>query len=604
MKKHRPMTLLARLALVAALPACLEVKEGGPIECQATADCDAGEVCEEHICWGNPPAGALAALVSPPGERRAELVSRELLALPIAGDGWLDDVHLEEAVSYKGRIETQCEPPLACDSRTLGATIIVTRRSAFKGGPGFRDVVKVEPGHDVFELAVAPTKPGEPKYIVTVVPDGRDTPGSGSGESIAQILPPMRTELAVMGSSSGNILPLGGLDLPRVTGAITGGTGDALANYRVAALGRWDLREPATEVSTVDFTNSTGIFELTLARGLVGTVEIVAKPLGTLARPELHLGSVPADRDGSNKVLVLPLGVPSTERTVEIVLDHQEASGEITRVAGARVMVTATSSTTMPASARFGAEGTTDGNGSVRVKLPNLSAFAGQWKLSVIPPASSPAAAMFERSFDPGTLTVQRLGTRLSLVGVVAGADEKVLKDVVVTARPSMRFLWSLEAGPQAFLGAIPAATATTNDKGEFVVFVDHSFDNVLPGQAGTVWGHYDLTFEPASKVFAPTWTREDIELPRDADVGSLPVGIMQLPDSAHVRGIVFDGAGARLEGAEVKLFRVQTDLSLCSETRNEPADCPIPALLMGRGAADDEGIVRLTLPRLPAALP
>ena len=56
----------------------------------------------------------------------------------------------------------------------------------------------------------------------------------------------------------------------------------------------------------------------------------------------------------------------------------------------------------------------------------------------------------------------------------------------------------------------------------------------------------------------------------------------MQLPDAAHVRGFVFDSEGARLEGAEVKLFQVQTDLTVCNETRFAPQDCPIPALLHG----------------------
>ncbi|HWU85885.1 MAG TPA: hypothetical protein VN253_01340 [Kofleriaceae bacterium] len=580
--------------VLAGAAACLEVHNPDPIECKVTADCQAGEVCEEHICWGNPPAGALAALVSPPSERSGELVSREVLALPISDDGWLDDLRLEDAVSYKGHLQTLCTPPLVCDERGLGASIIVTRRSAFKGGPGFRKVVTVAPGDEVFDIGVPATKEGEPNYIVTVIPDGRDAPGSGT--SIAQLVPPLRTELAVPASSSGNILELGGLDLPRIAGAITGGTGDALANYRVVALGRWDPKEPATEVSTVDFTGSTGGYEITLARGLVGTVELVARPSGMQLRPELHLGSIPADRDSLNKLLALPSPI-GTELPVEVVLDHKEASGEIARVAGARVAITGTAATGTNASARVIAEGITDASGAVRLKLLDGMAFTSSYKLSVIPAASSPAAALFEKAFTPQPLTVQRLGTRISLVGKVVDADGHDLRDVLVTARPSVRFLWSLEPGPQAFLGAIPAATTTTSNIGEFVVFVDHAFTNVV-SQAGTIWGHYDLTFEPAGKSIAPNWTQPDIELPRDAAVDTLPVGIIQRPDGAHVRGVVFDSAGARLQGAEVKLFRVQTDLTVCSEVRFEPQDCPIPALLMGRGASDGNGVVRLSVPR------
>ena len=70
------------------------------------------------------------------------------------------------------------------------------------------------------------------------------------------------------------------------------------------------------------------------------------------------------------------------------------------------------------------------------------------------------------------------------------------------------------------------------------------------------------------------------------------------LPDASYVRGNVFDDQGELLEGAEVKLYRVQADPGLCADVRYEPQSCPIPALLMGRGVSDDDGMVQLTLPR------
>jgi hypothetical protein len=37
---------------------------------------------------------------------------------------------------------------------------------------------------------------------------------------------------------------------------------------------------------------------------------------------------------------------------------------------------------------------------------------------------------------------------------------------------------------------------------------------------------------------------------------------------------------------------------SYCEELRNAPANCPIPAQLLGRGTSDVAGTVRVSLPR------
>jgi len=70
------------------------------------------------------------------------------------------------------------------------------------------------------------------------------------------------------------------------------------------------------------------------------------------------------------------------------------------------------------------------------------------------------------------------------------------------------------------------------------------------------------------------------------------------------VRGMVFDDENARLEDAVVKLYKVQTDFSLCQDTRFEPLSCPIPPVLLGRATSDEHGVTRLTLPRLPELAP
>jgi hypothetical protein len=588
--KLRGVTALPALLLTLLPAACLEVSSQEPPMCKTTADCDPGEVCDENVCWGNPPAGALAAVISPPSER-ADLVSREVLMLPIAGDGWIEDVHLDNAVAFKGRLQAQCELQALCDSRPLAATITIARPSVFNGGPGFHKRVEVDDG--TFEINVPATRPDDPPFTITVVPSQRDVPGLVP--SLARVLPPMQTRLPIAANVGDNVLELGEIGLPRVYGKVATLSG-GLAGYRVVALGRWAPEQPLTEVSTVAFTAPDGLYELRLARGLVGNVEIVARPYDASLRPELHLVGVDATRDSINNVLLLPSLTTGGEVAVDVIVDHKDTGGEIAPVSGARVII-ASSYAQTSGSMRLTVEGTTSDDGVVHLKLLDLTQLVQGYKLSIIPPPSSKAAALFEKPYTLQTTTSQRLETRLAVTGTVLSADGQPLKGVSVTARPSVRFLWSLDAPAQAFLGAIPAATMVTPDTGEFVLFVDHAL-TTSGGPATTVWGHYDLSFEPSMKARAPSWTWTNVELPRDDAQSTLALGDVRLPDAAYVRGLVFDDENARVEGAEVKIYQVQTDEALCQETRFEPPSCPIPPLLLGRGTSDDDGVARLTLPR------
>ncbi len=585
--------LCASLALVAA--GCLEVPPVEPPMCKVTADCDAGEVCDEGVCWGNPP-GMLAAVVSPPSAR-GDLVSRELPLLLISQDGWIDDIRFEAPVTFKGRLQPQCEAPFSCDGRPIRATVTVTRPPAFTGGPGFRDVTTVEGGE--FEIDLPPSRPGDPPFTITVLPTDREAPGTGM--SLARAIPPLQATMEIPASVSGHVFPIGGLNLPDVSGTVKTMTGVPLAGYRVVALGRWTPDQPVTEVSTVAFTNAEGEYTLKLSRNLAGFVEIVARPFNAQIAPELRLAGIAGGGDSSGNALTLPTATPGLPRTVTITVDHKETGGEVVPVAGARVIVRGRASIEEGISSMgFSAEGHTNEAGKVELQLLETGPLQMNYKLSIIPPPASKAAAMLGRPFGLAD-TSQRLATRIAITGAVMGADGKPVKDVSVTARPSLRFLWSLEPAGQAFLGEIPAPTAVTADTGEFVLFVDHSLPN--PGaQATTVWGHYDLAFEaPATTTRVPSWTVGDVELPRDDTETVRALGAVQLPDAAFVRGLVFDDEDARVEGAEVRLYRVQSNPGLCDEVRFEPpGGCTLPPLLMGRATSDDDGQVRLTLPRLP----
>jgi hypothetical protein len=582
----------ACLAILALLPAaCIELSDREPPMCKQTADCDTGEICEENVCWGNPPAGAIAAVISPPSER-PDLVSREVPVLPISGEGWLDDMHLDTAVTFKGRLQALCALP--CDGRVLGAKIEIARPSLFPGGPGFRKVITVE--DDSFEVKVPATREGDPPYTIIVTPAGRDAPGSGTS-GVAQHVPPLQIVSKIEKDISSGVLGLGGLSLTRITGTLASPGGTYVGNYRVVAMGRWAVDQAPTEVSSVDFTGADGLFEIKLSRELVGSVELVARPFGLPLRPELHLGGLSVQSDTLDKRLTLPGTMPS-ELPVAVVVDHKETNGEIARVGGARVIIAASSTDGGGVTTRFSAEGITGDDGVAHLKLIDTPALLTGYRMSIIPPAGSKAAALFDKPYQVQGTIQQRLGTRLALAGTVHDVSGAALEGVSITARPAVRFLWSLGPTAQTFLGEIPAPTVTSSNIGEFVVFVDHALPDGTGNPGSTVWGSYDLSFEPTVKSRMPMWTKTDFELPRDDTQSTTALNAIFLPDAAYVRGVIFDDENARVEGAVVQLYRVQTDSTLCMETRFEPLSCPIPPLLLGRGISDDDGVARLTLPR------
>lgn len=590
---NRAVLLLVPVS--AALGACLDVPSGPAPECTKASDCDTtnGEICDEGTCYGNPPQGTYAMVISPPAERQ-DLVSRELVMPMIADDGWIANVALERPTVFMGRVEATCNPPTPCDRGAIGATITITRPSMFKGGPGFKVIANAKATLDSsgpsFEVALPKTAAKDAHYVVTVIPTGRGDEPQGGSPSAAELYPPMRFTLEAKNNSYTKTVLLGGATLPTIDGTVVGSAGGGLSHYRVVALGHWEASAPPTEVSSVDYTGSDGKFHIVLAENLVGTVELVARPAPTApAAPTLHQQQI-SSTVSSIRTLVQPANLGNV-KSYAFPIRGVDGSGSINGVRGARVTVTATlgGAATGQTLATFAAEGTADDNGNVSLALLDGSGITQQYRLDVVPPASSNMGVVFDVPLSLAAMPLL-LPTRIALRGQVADYLGNPLKDVSVTARPSLRFTWSFPDAPQAFVSAIPAATTLTPATGEFALWVDPTI--------ATLWGHYDLAFEPASKARAPSWVKTDVEIPRDTTLSTVSVDLIRLPDAAAIRGIVIDPDGIEVEGAEVKIFRLNASLALCAEVLNAPSSCPIPAALQGRGDSDRAGIVRLTLPR------
>jgi hypothetical protein len=582
-------TLLATAAALASLGSfagCLSVPDGPAPMCEVSTDCDQshGEVCEEGVCWGNPPPGPFAAVIAPPSTRH-DLVPREIPQIAIPKDGWMGDLALEAPVSLNGRIVEFCPPPMTgCASTTLGATVTVSRRSQFHGGPGFKAVVNVESGADSFAIPVPRTRVGDDPYTVTIVPDGGRQ--AGTERTPAELVPPLRMSVSTAANTSATTIELGGLDLPVISGTLTNALGQGLLGYRVTAFGRWDPSAAPTEVSSVDFTDTNGSYAVILSDALVGNVELVARPPSGTVAPTVHITGIDS-RKSSQRNLAAPATLGAPIKVVVGPITGVDRGGMISPVRGALVSVAGALISTSSSSFTVGDEHLTDENGKVTLNLVDGGGLLGSYRLAIIPPASSSLSAVFDQKLVPATEL--RLGPRVALHGTIVDSDHKPLNNVAVTARPSLRFLWSLDTVPQAFLAAIPPSTAVTLETGDFVVWVDAA--------VAQVWGNYDLSIEPPATAQAPTYVKAGVDA-RSGGGDAVQVGEIALPDAAFVHGRITGPDGDSVENAELKLYLVSTELLLCDQVAHPPSSCPIPALLEGRNTSDAKGTVRLALPR------
>jgi hypothetical protein len=589
-RRRRPAAGLASLgALAAALASgCLSVPEGPAVMCSRSSDCDqaASEVCEENVCWGNPPAGMFAAVAAPPSTRR-DLVSQELPMITLEPDGTFAPIVLQTPKVLSGRVVGFCASPTAGCGTALDATITVSRDSQFQGGPGFKATINSDA--ETFSVPVPGGTSGDAMFSVTVVPS--DDPLTALGQSPAKLVPPARFQLTLSDTLAAKNVVLGGPTLPVISGALKDSLGQGLAGYRVSVLGRWVATESATEVSSVAITDTNGAYSVTLSDGLVDTVELVARPPSDIIAPMVHVTNI--EPKSSQRSVTQPeslgVGIP-----VYVQVTGADLGGATVMVPGAVVTVSGSVVANAGSSFTVSDQQVANDKGIVTLHLLDGEDLKKSYQMSIIPPPSSTLGVMFDQpivipptSSTPDHPIVARLGSRVALSGVVLDASGAPIDHVAVTARPSLRFLWTLEPAPQAFVAAIPVATAVTLDTGKFVLWVDPRVEQV--------WGDYDLVIEPPATRRAPTYIKRDVAIASD---GPVLLEDITLPDAAFVHGEIFGPDGTPIENAELRLYLVSSAQALCTEFLHAPASCPIPAQLEGRNTSDAKGTIRLTLPR------
>jgi len=584
------------LVLLPLLAACLEVPSPKSNECSVDSDCNtaAGEQCFEGSCYGDPPLGTYAAVLSAPVTEE-NLITTELPMLTLPRDGNLHELVLEAPIIFSGRIEANCAVvQMNCSTMSIGAQLRITRPSRIPGGPALRLVALaksgVPRGTDSFSIHLPPMHPGDLPYTVTIDPDGGgELPPSHGGKDPAQLVPPKRIQLTSETVTEHQTYTLGSANIATISGVLKDGLGATLTKYRVVALGHWDPTQAPSEVSTVHYSTD-GTYSLAISEGVVGTVELVARPYDpNVVAAELHVGAV--DPYTQVKNIYQPTGLGSRVDLPPITIEALTGGDGVKPVRGARVVITGSTEAGFTSGVRavLVAEFTTSEDGIAHVSLLDGDALLPSYRIRVIPPASSDAGIIFDELLllPIGKL---RLPQRPSISGTLVDTAGAPLADVSVTARRSLRFLWSLDAANQSFLDEIPAATAISKANGDFVIWID-------PSVAAT-WGHYDLFFETPDNSPSPNWLIPDFEIPRIPGQMTIDLGDVTIPDASFLHGTVVDGSGDSVEGSALRIFRLSDNDSVCREVTNAPAECSDDAKVMGHGESDDVGIVRLTLPR------
>ena len=585
-----------RAAALLVLAGCLEVPAGPGQECVTTDDCNSGEVCEEGICWGNPPGGSWAATLSPPAVRE-DLVATEISVLEMPGDGWLGDVSLEAPVTISGRVEAVCPASqMNCPSTSIAAEVRFTRPSRFPGGPAVRlsaqSKTGVPRGADSFSIRVPRTLPGDAPYKVTIDPDGgAAVPPSHGGKDPAEIVPPRRLTIYATDDIEHQTYTVGSASPQVISGVLKDPLGNNLTKYRVVALGRWDVQSTPTEVSTVSFA-ADGNYSITIADNVLGPIEIVARSYDDMTvAPELHVSNL-APYGPQTRNIAQPTGLGARVDIAIKVEGYDREEGAVVPISGARVKIVGSTenSVTTGISAVVAKDAVTGDDGIARLSVLDGPVLTSTYRMHIIPPADSKLGIVYDATVALPSPPVVRLPERITIGGNVVDVHGKPLANVSVTARRSLRFLWSLETKEQSFLNEIPVATATTSTAGEFALWVDPA--------VASAWGHYDLFFETPEGSRAPNWSVPDYEIPRDPELTDLSLGTVALPDAAYLHGKIVDGNGVIVEGSLLRVFQLSTNDSVCREVLNAPEECEGDAKAMGQGEADENGIVRFNLPR------
>jgi hypothetical protein len=581
--------------------------------CTSTDECDGTAICDQGVCWGDPPDTTLfAAVVIPPADR-PDLAPAEIAGVQIAPDGTISGLEFAETIQFHGRIIIGCgaNQSEGCGpSALVPAQVIVERSASFPGGPEYRRTVitNVEVAADEDSFSVSLPKDGK-DYRVTVVPDEAllNSQVDPTGNQIQA--PPYAMQITADADQEID-LEIGKPDqLKTIQGCVNSstGTGDLFEGMHVHALGRWAQEDEPTRASSIVTTDAEGCFSLAVPIDMLNSFDIVAQPGPGLTLPTIRLfgENVPDPLfpgEPENHYLE-PLVMPNAANPVifRLPLYGLSSGGAPEPISGATVTMDTTfklpPSEERDIEVSFSAKATSNGIGEPEEGVAVIELYPGSfdnnrsYTIRVLSPPNSEFSSVFASNVDIGTgegvLEGLALERRVVVSGALAKADSEPLPATPLTVRPSPLMRRALTtAADRAILDNLQFASVLSGETGEFLLWLDRDLLGLT--------AQYDFELSPPDFSSAPTWTFEDIILdPNRAGQESVDLGVLTLPAASYARGLVRDPDGHVVPGAEVRWFQLPPP----QECQSAATDCDIPARLLGIWESDEVGQVVAVLP-------
>ena len=618
------------LAMAFAATGCVSdpSPQGEAPMCEVSSDCLSGEVCDEGVCYGNPPVGELAGVLVPSGESSL-LVQTDIPNLSITDDGYIEGLTLATPVRLEGKVTLVCsqitsELGLDCGSDApIDASIRVERAPAFPGGPRFSQtfVASADAGEGVpsFSFNLPPTLPDADgttrKYQVTVTPlEPEDT----SGPSAAEVAPP-RIEIDFAADVDQAIeWKLGEPDATKwISGCVVSAT-QTVPSYAkdmpVAAFAPDPSTGVPVLVSSRGRTDNAGCYSLRVPSNLATvnlrfepdgdgpapTIEVIDEAIdGELAIADSCFGGSP-----SESVCIKDLLGPtlSTPLEVTVPITAQASEGGAAPVAGATVRMLAVlalppdsdePSRNNRVSASIDIRTTSSANNSPGQlgQATTLAPIGLTYSMSVVPANESKFAARIAEVREIVAGGVQEpihLGRRVSVSGTILAIDGSPVEGATVVASPSSVFKFGQSETVRAVLDSLNTS-ATTRADGTFFFWLDGRLN--LSGESLGDEIEYDLAINPSFRAGPPT----RLTSVRAGDDG-IDLGSVVLPTPARARGQIVDDLGAPAPGVGLHIWRPTIE-DPCAAFSIPEGNCPTAAARLGVWVADDDAMVRIVLP-------
>ncbi len=612
--------LIQTLTLITAslsIAGCLDAAASGSQSmCEVASDCNGAQICDDGVCWGDPPDSSLfAAVIIPPADR-PDLAPTEITNIGIAPDGTIQGLELGPTVLVHGRVELGCDTRSedVCDDNLLvPAQITIERAAAFVGGPNYRRTVltNIEANAEEDSFSVRLPKDGA-EYRVTVTPDETSLDSLASGATQIQA-PPFSTTIRTDDDLE-VVWELGRPDqLKAIEGCITSaaGNGSNFSGMHVSALGRWTTLSALTRASSIVTTDNDGCFSLSVPINMLDEFDIIAKPGPGTTLPTLRLaGEYVRDPDPKSPNVahqLEPLRMPNAANpvTFKLPLMGLASGGALEPISGATIQFETTfeksSEEERDVRVRFLAQVTSNGIGEEEPGIATVTLYPGNidvnrtYQVRVLTPPDSEFASSFDAEIEVGTgegapvLTSLDLQRRVAVTGTITRDDDSPLVDTPISVRPSPLLRQALGgAEDRNILDNLQFPSELTGESGDFLLWLDPTLLGLM--------ARYDFEVAPSDFSAAPRWTFSNVNV--GADEGSLTAidfGAMRLPPASYARGEIRDPQGQLLPGAEIRWFQVPTEDS-CEQV-GLLEGCGISARLVGIWESDESGQVVAVLP-------